>query len=82
MKNAEKYADIALEADKYNAKALVNKGNVSFVKKNYERAKEYYIEALNVEADCVQAIYNLGFSCCRDVCNNNFRIRKFKIKRI
>ena len=25
--NAEKYADIAVKADRYNARALVNKGN-------------------------------------------------------
>ena len=27
--NAEKYADIAVKADRYNARALVNKGTIS-----------------------------------------------------
>jgi intraflagellar transport protein 88 len=29
--NAEKYADIAVKADRYNARALVNKGNCCLV---------------------------------------------------
>merc|ERR1719161_2174207 len=58
--NAERYADIAVKADRYNAKALVNKGNCMFVNAEFERAKEVYLEAIGVSADCLEAIYNLG----------------------
>ena len=59
-KNAEKYADIAIKTDRYNAKALVNKGNCLYQRGEYETSKEFYLEAIGVEADCVEAIYNLG----------------------
>lgn len=58
--NAEKYAQIATQHDRYNAKALVNKGNCLFHKEEFENAKEYYLEAIGVEANCIEAIYNLG----------------------
>eukprot|EP00665_Eupelagonemidae_sp_cell47_P001053 gene1053-1396_t len=48
--SGEKYSDMSVDADKYNAKALVNKGNF------------LYVKALSVEADCVEAIYNLGLA--------------------
>lgn len=57
---AEKHADIAIKADGYNAKAKVNKGNCLFMAGEYPRAKELYLEAIGVEADCVEAIFNLG----------------------
>eukprot|EP00929_Paragymnodinium_shiwhaense_P016836 TRINITY_DN12548_c0_g1_i1.p1 TRINITY_DN12548_c0_g1~~TRINITY_DN12548_c0_g1_i1.p1 ORF type:complete len:618 (+),score=194.81 TRINITY_DN12548_c0_g1_i1:188-1855(+) len=57
---AEKYADIAVKADRYNARALVNKGNCMFMNDEFERAKEVYLEAIGVSADCLEAIYNLG----------------------
>ena len=60
FKNADRYADIAIKNDRYNAKALVNKGNCLFRKEDLESAKEFYLEAIGVEADCVEAIYNLG----------------------
>ncbi|KAF0984560.1 hypothetical protein FDP41_000459 [Naegleria fowleri] len=60
MKNAEKYANIAVESDKYNANALVNRGNCHYLNKEYREAKEMYQRALECESDCVQAIYNLG----------------------
>mmetsp|Transcript_19843 Transcript_19843/g.46131 ORF Transcript_19843/g.46131 Transcript_19843/m.46131 type:complete len:826 (+) Transcript_19843:62-2539(+) len=58
--NAEKYADTAVKADRYNARALVNKGNCMFMNDEFERAKEVYLEAIGVSADCLEAIYNLG----------------------
>jgi intraflagellar transport protein 88 len=58
--NSEKYADMALNYDRYNAKALVNKGNCLFAKNDFLRAKENYLEAIGVEADCVEALYNLA----------------------
>lgn len=57
---AEKQADIAIKSDRYNAKALVNKGNCLFMSRDYRRAREMYLEAVGVEADCIEAIYNLG----------------------
>jgi len=57
---AEREADTAIRADRYNAKALVNKGNCFFVAGDYERARGSYLEAVGVEADCVEAIFNLG----------------------
>jgi intraflagellar transport protein 88 len=57
---AEKHADAAIKSDRYNAKALVNKGNCLFVSGELSRAREMYLEAVGVEADCVEAIYNLG----------------------
>merc|ERR1719262_974130 len=58
--NAEKYADMAVKSDRYNARALVNKGNCMFMNDEFERAKEVYLEAIGVSADCLEAIYNLG----------------------
>mmetsp|Transcript_24966 Transcript_24966/g.99154 ORF Transcript_24966/g.99154 Transcript_24966/m.99154 type:complete len:546 (+) Transcript_24966:869-2506(+) len=57
---AEKYADLAYEQDRYNARALVNKGNCLTVKDDLRTAKQFYLEAIGVEADCIEAIYNLG----------------------
>ncbi|KAJ1448492.1 hypothetical protein M885DRAFT_450175 [Pelagophyceae sp. CCMP2097] len=60
VRSAEKYADIAYEQDRYNARALVNKGNCLTLRGEHETAKQFYLEAIGVEADCVEAIYNLG----------------------
>lgn len=60
-KNAEKYADMAINYDRYNAKALVNRGNCLYIKNEFLRAKEQYLEAIGVEADCVEALYNLAY---------------------
>jgi intraflagellar transport protein 88 len=57
---AEKHADVAIKSDRYNAKALVNKGNCMYVSGEFARAREMYLEAVGVEADCIEAIYNLG----------------------
>jgi len=62
MKNSEKYAELAVKTDRYNAKALVNRANYIFAKGDMESAKELYLEAIGVEADCVEAIYNLGLA--------------------
>jgi intraflagellar transport protein 88 len=58
--NADKYANVAIENERYNHKALVNKGNIHFQKEDYMKAKEYYLEAIGVQSDCIEAIYNLG----------------------
>ena len=58
--NAEKFADMAIQNDRYNSKALVNKGNWLFINDEYDKSKEFFLEAIGVEADWVEAIYNLG----------------------
>tara|TARA_B110000208_G_scaffold165966_1_gene204531 strand:+ start:351 stop:770 length:420 start_codon:yes stop_codon:yes gene_type:complete len=57
---ADRYASKAMQHARYSAKALVNKGNCFFVNNDLERAKEMFLEAIGVEADCVEAIFNLG----------------------
>jgi len=58
--NAVKYADLAMKHNRYNAKALVNKGNCMFMRGEYEAARSMFHEAMGAEADCLEAIYNLG----------------------
>jgi intraflagellar transport protein 88 len=60
LKLAEKYADLAINTDRYNAKAQTNLGNCYFAKGSYEKAKEYYTEAISVDAVCTEAMFNLG----------------------
>jgi intraflagellar transport protein 88 len=63
---AGKYAALAVKTDRYNARALVNMGNCLLEEEGggegegVARAKELYLEAIGVEADCCEAIYNLG----------------------
>lgn len=40
---------MAIRHNRYNAKALVNKGNCLFMSKEYGRAKELFLEAIGVE---------------------------------
>jgi tetratricopeptide (TPR) repeat protein len=40
--------------------ALVNKGNCLYAQGEYEKARDFYQEAYNVEATCTEALYNLG----------------------
>ena len=49
-----------MTADSYNPAALINKGNTVFVKKDYEKAAEFYKEALRNDSSCTEALYNLG----------------------
>ena len=61
MNLASAHAHLAVRHDRYNAKALVNLGNALLeTKGELDRAKELYLEAIGVEADCVEAIFNLG----------------------
>ena len=57
---ADKYAEIAINADRYNAHALVNKGNCLYMNGEYGKAADYYKDAMDIEASCVEAVYNLG----------------------
>lgn len=58
--NAEKYASISIDLDRYNSSAKINKANVNFLKGNYSKAKEYYLEVISLEADNINALYNLA----------------------
>lgn len=49
-----------MNADRYNPAALNNKGNTVFVKQDYEKAAEFYKEALRNDSSCTEALYNLG----------------------
>eukprot|EP00899_Mesostigma_viride_P015499 jgi/Mesvir1/23950/Mv10720-RA.2 len=60
LEAADQYSDMAVKADRYNARSLVNKGNCAYIKNDLEGARNLYMEAVGVEADCVEAIYNLG----------------------
>ncbi|XP_027044072.1 intraflagellar transport protein 88 homolog [Pocillopora verrucosa] len=62
VSQADKYAELAITADRYNPAALVNKGNCLFANGEYEKAREYYQEAYNVEASCTEALFNLGLA--------------------
>ena len=52
---AVKYADQAMKHNRYNAKALVNKGNCMFMSGQYDEARQMYQEAMGAEADCLEA---------------------------
>jgi intraflagellar transport protein 88 len=57
---AEKYGEMARQADSYNAAAFVNLGNCSLAQNDVEKAKELFSCALDSDASCVEALYNLG----------------------
>lgn len=59
---ADRYAELAMSADRYNPAALINKGNTEFVKEDYEKAAEFYKEALRNDSSCTEGLYNLGAS--------------------
>jgi len=51
---------MARQTDSYNATAFVNLGNCSLVRGDIEKAKELFACALDSDASCVEALYNLG----------------------
>ncbi|XP_030642032.1 intraflagellar transport protein 88 homolog isoform X2 [Chanos chanos] len=59
---ADHYANLAMNADHYNPAALVNKGNVIFVREDYVKAAEFYKEALRNDSSCTEGLYNLGLA--------------------
>lgn len=59
---ADRYADLAMNADRYNPAALNNKGNTVYSRQDYEKAAEFYKEALRNDSSCTEALYNLGNS--------------------
>lgn len=62
---ADEYVELALSSNRFNAKALVNKGNSLFVVEKYEQAKELYLEAMGVDPTHYEAMFNLGLTCTR-----------------
>ena len=44
----------------FSFQALTNKANCFFADKDFEKAKQYYEEALKIDASCIEALYNLG----------------------
>lgn len=63
LQEAEQYAEQSLALDHYNANALVNLGNIAYLRGDYDKAYANYREALNNDAGCVQALYNMGLVC-------------------
>ncbi|RKP21372.1 TPR-like protein [Rozella allomycis CSF55] len=61
-KLAQKYAQTALDNDKYNAKALNNVANCFLIKGNYDEALDLYSEAQSVDATCAECIFNTGLT--------------------
>lgn len=59
-----------MNADRYNPAALINKGNTVFVKQDYEKAAEFYKEALRNDSSCTEALYNLGNPLSSTVVDN------------
>ncbi|KAG7265292.1 hypothetical protein CRUP_032445 [Coryphaenoides rupestris] len=59
---ADRYADLAMSADRYNPAALINKGNTCFVRQDYDKAEDFYREALRNDSSCTEALYNLGLT--------------------
>lgn len=57
---ADKHADIAINADRYNPAALVNKACCLMKQNEHNKALEFLTEAQNIESSCTEALYNLG----------------------
>eukprot|EP01083_Nonionella_stella_P110192 322283_1 len=60
LESAERYSERAVGADRYNARARVTRANCHYARGEFDRARDMYREALGVESDCTEALYNLG----------------------
>ena len=58
--NALKYAEVARDSDPYNAAAFVSLGNCHLRNSNFTQARDIFLCALDKDAACVEALYNLG----------------------
>ena len=63
LKAAEKYSLEAIQSNRYNSGALVNKGCVDFKKGDFVKAREFFKEALANDSTCLEALYNLLLTC-------------------
>ncbi|VDN38210.1 unnamed protein product [Gongylonema pulchrum] len=61
LEDAVQYCEQALSLDRYNASALVNRGNIFFVLGDIEKAAQYYKEALSNEVSAFHT-EKLGFT--------------------
>ena len=59
---ADRYAEEAVKADRYDPAALVNKGNLLLTRGDIEKASECYRESIQSDASCVEALYNLALA--------------------
>ena len=62
MSSAEKYAEIARDSDPYNAAAFVCLGNCALRRTDFKKACDFFHCALENDAACVEALYNLGIN--------------------
>ncbi|KAI5702456.1 hypothetical protein M8J76_007595 [Diaphorina citri] len=62
VEQAEKMAEEACTADTYNSAAFVNLGNCAMAREDYVKGKELYVHALDNDATCIEALYNLGLA--------------------
>ncbi|CAH1406445.1 unnamed protein product [Nezara viridula] len=60
LDEAEKYGELAKEADSYNSGAYVNLGNAALSRGDPEKAKHLYLIALDNDPSSIDALYNLG----------------------
>lgn len=60
MEQAKKFSESSRQADGYNAAAFVNLGSCSMAESDFEKAKDLFLCALENDASCVEALYNLG----------------------
>lgn len=63
LQSAIKYAEIGRDMDSYNPAAFVNSGACEMQRDDLERAKLYFETALEIDAMCFEALYNLGLVC-------------------
>ncbi|KAI3409988.1 Tetratricopeptide repeat [Globodera pallida] len=63
LEDATQYCEQALSLDRYNANALVNRGNIHFCVDEFKLALQLYREALQVDASCTAAVFNSGLVC-------------------
>ena len=57
---ANEYAETTLISNRCNPNALVNKGNILFIQDELLKARDLYLDAIGIQSNCVEAIYNLG----------------------
>lgn len=63
LATALRYAEQSREMDSYNPAAFVNSGACEMARDDLERARRYFETALEVDAMCFEAIYDLGLVC-------------------
>ena len=49
-----------ITTDRYDARALTNLGCSYYLQRDFDKARDCFMEAVGVDAGCVEAMYNLG----------------------